>query len=772
MGFKMKKDPLYLLLIAYIILFFIIHFYYGYSDFILILIFLFFFIKFRYKNIFNFIFFWIILFTYYLIKYFILFENWMIILLSIVPLFVFLKKENFHKISRYLAPISFVVLLIFTIFALYKSGVFNNEPPIMNDYPYHFYRAWLVSEFLIPRYGNIVGWVPYFQAGYTELYDYPPGGFILTYFVKQVTLQILSIEMSFRTVVFFSFILSIFSVFFFSYKFTKSLWTGIISSFFWVAWTHYYFIESFFSGYYSLSFMLISLTFYKIWFEKRKMKFFLLSCLFSGLASLFHPEMFLYTLLLISVFHFIFFKKTKFFYPIVLILISLSIGAIYLTQGIIGLNYLEISTENQIKFWPEMFDIRNTFLNEYLFQFTVPLFLTIFGPATLYILYRKNDELKRNIKYLLFNIFLMIVVLFTIHFLQTLYPHFPINILRIQRASYALRIFVLTLASYSLVNILKTLIDGKTSNHLLAGLIFFIVIFFISSNMLYFYDTSTSSDYSKFKRVYWGNNFQDVYQLNFTRGVFSFEPKKGILELIEWLKNEDIKSRILTEDSTSRSLGGQALGLLPIYTGKNFVGGPFPMIQTAEFDRNAYEGYFFGKPIKEYSLDDFKNRLNDLNVKYLVVWNRESKSFISSFPDEFRKINSTSDGLFHIYQYLNAPESYFESNKNLSIEMGESEIKIGKEGFISEDIIIKSTYNPNWHAYVEGREFPVEEDKNSFIKISKSVCEKCNITLIYKEGRLEMTGKLISLSSLTALILLIAFSYIPSKYSHVFRKFK
>jgi len=752
----MKKDWLRLLLIIYIFLFFFIHYFYGYFDFIFILAFLFFFIEFKWENITIFILVWLILLVYYTIKYFILFENWSLTLFALVPLFLILKKEHLKKISNHLAPIIFIALLVFIISTFYKAGIFNNEPLVMNDYPYLFYRTWLVTDVLIPKYGNIIGWVPYFQAGYVELYDYPPGIFLFTFLVKLVTG--LSTLMSFRFLIFLSFISATIAIFLFSYKFTKSIWVGVLSSAFWIAWRHYYFIEGATPFYFSLSFMLLSLVSYKLWYEVNKVKFFYLSSLFSGLSFIFHPEVFFFLILLIFIFHLIFFKKKKLVYLVVLILISISISSIYLTEGVKGLKYSVASWKKQPDVWgTQVFDASNVFLNDYLYQSTVPLFLTIFGVSTLYLMKKGISDIN---KYIILVILLIITIMFGFNFIQLFYAEFPINIFRAGRASYILRIFILTYASYSLVTILSNLNIEINKNKIIVGLIVSILLIYFYFNLNYFYNVLTSSDYSQFKKVYWNNSFQEVYQLNFTKGIFSFEPKKGFLELIDWLNNKNIDSRILVEDSTTRRLGGHVLASLPFLTNKTFISGPYPTIQVANYDRNVYEGIFFGKNIRNFTYEEFEKILVDFNVKYLIVWSDDAIDFLSNGKN-FNRIFVTSDNFLHIFEYTKINESYSYQNLDVKVEL--PYIKVFSNKSINE-ATIKFTYDENWNSMNN-----IEEDERSFIVI-KDLNQ--NITLKYTPSNYEKISLYISILSIIILTFIIVFKWMYPLLSQLTMKRK
>jgi hypothetical protein len=633
-----------------------------------------------------------------------------------------------------------VSILIFSVLTLYRAGIFVNEPLVMNDYPYLFYRAWLVNDILIPKYGNIIGWIPYFQAGYVELYDYPPGIFLLTYLIKHITLGF-STLMSFRIVAFLSFILSILAIFLFSYKFTKSLWAGVMSSAFWVAWTHYYFIEGPFPYYYSLAFLLFSLVSYKTWHKTKKLKFFLLTSLFSGLTILFHPAVFFHLIILIFIFHLIYFKKQKLIYFLVLILISVSISSIYFAEGIKGLDYSESSWEKQINAWgPQIFDASNVFLNDYLYQTTIPFFLSVFGISTLYLMKKKISE---DYMFVITNILLTIIMMFAVNFLLIFYFRFPINILRPGRISFILRIFIITCASGSLVHVFSALDMKKLTNKLITGLIVSLVLIFLFSNLLYFYNVLTASDFSQVKKVYWGNEFQQIYQLNFTKGIFRFEPKKGFLELVDWLNSKDIKSRVLIEDSTSRSLGGHVTASLPLFTNKTFIGGPYPTIQTAEYDRNIYEGIFFGKSIKNFTYEDFEERLNDFNVKYMVVWSDEATEFLSKGKN-FDEIFVTSDKLFRIFEYKTINESYSYQDLDIKVEL--PYIRISSNKTLNQ-ATIKFSYDKNWNPSNN-----VEKDNKSFIVI-KDLNQ--NVTLKYTPSIYENICLFITIISLIVLLVAI-----------------
>jgi hypothetical protein len=581
-----------------------------------------------------------------------------------------------------------------------------------------------------------------YQLGYSPLYDHPPAGPLLTTILWYLTLKQVPLWAVFRFVVVISFILPVFSVYYLSKTFRFHPFVSILSALLWLTWFHEYFIDGTFISYYSLSFGIFSIAFFVKYLEFGERKNLLASGLFLALSllfqSMFYP-FFVFSLFLLSLMR----KRIKeFFYVFIISFLS---GFVYFAD-FLSWDYSFQIFSKQTTFFPHMYDINRAF---WLHFYLLSVFIVIISLPLL--VYSSSKKSKWKIDYLFLVAVSLIVLSFLLNFFQTKVKFLMLNIFSniflIERVTFLDRVFFCIIAAYSIYHI------TNTKKQFLITLVLSLLIVHIFTFVLYLFDSWYNSDSKYFEYIY-GWKLKDWYSLKLDDGVLKNKPKKDVVELFSFLKENTTKdARIIVEDSRWGKLGGNIMALLAPFTDKFFVGGLHQGV-FIEGDTWFVDGVIFGKNITEYSESELIKKLEEYNVKWIVAWTNESKSFLSNLP-AFEKIYETSNKLFQVYEYSNLMPSYiYVENGNTSVKIvNDDKIIVElKNAVKGEKIVLKFRYEKYWHAFYDGKEMPIEKC-GILICMEAPFSGNYSIMLSYQEGNLLKLGKMISLISLISLFI-------------------
>lgn len=647
--------------------------------------------------------------------------------------FAYFKKHE----KKLLAAIMFFTLLI-----LLRAGIVDEGIIAIQDYPIHYFVHNLMATKMISHYHSINGMYLNYQLGYSPLYDHPPAGPLLSTFLWYLSLKKIPFWAIFRFVVALSFILPIFSIYYLSKTFGFHSFVSILSTILWISWFHEYFIDGTFISYYSLSFGLLSLAFFIKSLNSKEKKYIIISSIFLAFSLLFQSMLypfFLFSLFLVCVLR----KNYKKF--MLVFLLSLAIGSIYFAN-LLSWNYTFQIFSKQPFVFPHMYDIHRAFWLHFYLLSVFPVMLAL--PL---LLYHFPSSLKWRVEYLLLVSIFLILISFSLNFLQTR-VNIPIisllsNIFLLERVSFLNRCFFCILASLSVYYLLT----APLKENFLKTLVLSLLIVYVLTFFHYLFESWYNSESELFEYIY-GWKLKDWYSLKLDNGILKNRPKAEVMELFDFLeKNTTKDARIIVEDSRWGKLGGNIMTLLALFTDKFFVGGLHQGV-FIEGDTWFVDGVIFGKSIAEYSEDELAKKLEKYNVKWIVVWTNKSKSFLSSLP-KFKKIYETSHGLFQVYEYSNLLPSY------IYIENGNASLKILNDDKIIVDlfnvaegmkIVLKFRYEKYWHAFYDGKEIPIEKCE-VLMCMRTPASGTYSLTLSYQEGNLLKAGKLISLISLISL---------------------
>jgi hypothetical protein len=100
--------------------------------------------------------------------------------------------------------------------------------------------------------------------------------------------------------------------------------------------------------------------------------------------------------------------------------------------------------------------------------------------------------------------------------------------------------------------------------------------------------------------------------------------------VMNWLANSPTQAgRVLFETSKARIYDGSRMaGYYAYQSGLEFVGGPYPYLYFAGF----WDGYLFDKPINSIDHDQFEKYLNLYNIGWILVHSDESKKYFDNYP--------------------------------------------------------------------------------------------------------------------------------------------
>jgi hypothetical protein len=144
----------------------------------------------------------------------------------------------------------------------------------------------------------------------------------------------------------------------------------------------------------------------------------------------------------------------------------------------------------------------------------------------------------------------------------------------------------------------------------------------------------------------------------------TFLPDEGY-KIIDWIKkNTNKKARILIEDSGEKTkhryFKTHLLSLLPFYTKREYIGGPYPYIFDKHSFANYYEGKIFEKKLSEISISEFLSYIHLYNIKWIIYYSKESNKFFKKIKDYV--IKKEKIGKF-TFITLNTKPSFFIKGK-------------------------------------------------------------------------------------------------------------
>lgn len=190
------------------------------------------------------------------------------------------------------------------------------------------------------------------------------------------------------------------------------------------------------------------------------------------------------------------------------------------------------------------------------------------------------------------------------------------------------------------------------------------------------------------------------------------------IELIKWIKKNTSKDgRILLEDSCWQSghayWGTHIPALFPLYTDREFIGGPLPQFFMKHHFAEFHDATIFEKPIKELSSEKLKRYFDLYNIKWIICFTSNSREYFESHPETASIV--TKIDKFYIYVVNRKSNFFLQGNGKISSDYNHLYLKNVSSG----DIIIKY----HWHDTLKTKperkieKVTVMDDPIGFIKI-------------------------------------------------------
>jgi len=148
----------------------------------------------------------------------------------------------------------------------------------------------------------------------------------------------------------------------------------------------------------------------------------------------------------------------------------------------------------------------------------------------------------------------------------------------------------------------------------------------------------------------------------------------------------DNSARILIEDSQYLPLSSHFLAVLPLLTGREFIGGPYYGLKLAHRFAAFSDGELFFKKIGEIPIERFMEYMDLYNIQWAFVHSPEAREVLRSHPKHFHPFSSYRH--MEIYR-VNREASYFiEGEGDIHASLDRITITNASRG----DLVIKYHY--------------------------------------------------------------------------------
>jgi len=672
-------------------------------------------------------------------------------LLVLVIAFLFLYympsavKTKIENILEERTRFLLLALIILALIILNNGGLFQEGIIVFQDYSFHFYRTDLLTNVLMPKFQNVIGWAKDFQAGMPEFYDYPPLSYLLTSLLYYLLQTKVSLDFLFRITVAAAFLLPVIGI----YRLSKSLFQksslAFVASLLWLGFPHIQFLFGNYTTYFALGYTFLGLSFYYDYLTQKKSYQLFSASIFFALTLLSNPMLIVPTFL-VAVFGT---RRLPIKDFLLLSVCALAIAFIWFVQIYEGSEYLLYIHSKSLAEYPEWFSVYNQFFMRFLYVSPALFFLIFLG------LVYKLDKSKERILYAIISLIIFLIV---VEYLQHYYDIF--TLLQPEKTVMFMRGFFVIMISYFSYQLAKEnqLFKSRLSKSVISALV---VTAIIGSSLIYipYQFLGWPDKNSEVLKQFLGYNPSSL-----SGGIFSFGIKSSTNETFNFIKSIQTEERILFEDSKKGELGSTSIISLGSYfTGKNFIGGPFYHIMLDDQKASAGDGVIFGKNIVQYSPEEFKEKLDAFNIGYVVAWTPEFVNFLMKDPKDFKLVHNSSDEFLRVFQFTGSKNNYAETSNPLSeIKTTEFEDNVMqfeiKNASIGDKINVKSTYNSHWNAFLDNEPINLESGNLHLIEITLPKEGNILLKLVYEKTMLETYAPFISILSFMIVLALAIFT--------------
>ena len=173
---------------------------------------------------------------------------------------------------------------------------------------------------------------------------------------------------------------------------------------------------------------------------------------------------------------------------------------------------------------------------------------------------------------------------------------------------------------------------------------------------------------------------------------------RGNEALVKWiLENTTKEGRILIEDSGFLDTQGKDISvwghqfylthfpaLLPYYTKREFIGGPYPYSIIRHHFAEFHDGMLFKRSLDTFTLPELQSYFDLYNIKWIICWSKRAKEYFNRHPDYLLKNNTINR--FYTYTVNRKPSFFYKGEGDITSDYNTLHLtKVKPDG----EIIIK-----------------------------------------------------------------------------------
>ncbi|KFB70961.1 MAG: hypothetical protein AW09_003925 [Candidatus Accumulibacter phosphatis] len=172
--------------------------------------------------------------------------------------------------------------------------------------------------------------------------------------------------------------------------------------------------------------------------------------------------------------------------------------------------------------------------------------------------------------------------------------------------------------------------------------------------------------------------------------------------LENWIReNTDGSSRILFEVSLPRVYdGGRITGYLALQTNREFIGGPYPYLHSASFQK----GQAFGKALEKLPAELFMAYLDLYNIGWIIVNTPTNTNYIETLPN-VQTVASHKE--IRIYRVSQTPSYFLKGHGTITNRKFN---RVEATDVTGDSIVLKYHYHDQLTILPQARIYPIKTD--------------------------------------------------------------
>jgi len=152
------------------------------------------------------------------------------------------------------------------------------------------------------------------------------------------------------------------------------------------------------------------------------------------------------------------------------------------------------------------------------------------------------------------------------------------------------------------------------------------------------------------------------------------------------------------------------LPVLQLETNRLLFSNPHEGYDHTPYRANSFDGGFFrGKVIDEWAIEDINKVLLKWGVKYLVMWNEKTKGYFNNYPQFYETVWKDTDWVIFKFRDSDIRSAVVDGNGKAEVidnDYFEKRI-ILSDVAVGSKTVVRSNYFPAWKAYYNNKEIPL-----------------------------------------------------------------